>query len=669
MKMRGILELLGLLAFRPTVGVPIAMVAVALALPAAAGAGWGVSQPVSGEGSTIGYVDMDSSPDGRSFVVWSQEAGGNDLIHGVQVNAAGVPGDVITLSTVGQDAVSPAVAVDADGSATVAWARSNGANVLIQSTRVSPSGEKGPILNRSATGNNAGTPQLDYSDNGSVGLVWRRYDGADYIVQSRVIHADGSADSIRDLSTDGLDAKEPAIVGTPGGTFRTVWIEGAADSTSNVITKTLTPDGAPGQFDPVSTVGNNPGYLDLEANSSGDAVVVWQRYDNEAGHWGAAMARIPFGQSPEEHFWVAPPHRDAFEPQVGLADSGVALVVWAGFQLPEAAYFTEARRVNQQNALGEPLELDGPLSTMGYPMIDTSPAGWSSVVWGRPEPVASSSVQSARVSPAGFAGETERVSAAADFANNPLVTVADDGIAASAYPGYILNGGRFVFASRYTDPGAEISPPSGAFGDRLAGAGPGTPQTFTITSSGSTPNDFQSIGLTGPNAAEFQLTGADSCLGSRSAGFECQVNVAFAPSSSGEKQASIKVMSGAGERSVALTGRGTVPATSAQLTLKVRPAAKKVKRGKKTKLKVTVRNTGDAAATGVKLCFRGKAKIVNPKKKCVSFGNIAATGAKAKMVKAGLSKKAKRGKKYPLRFKLNAANAPAKKATVKLRAR
>ena len=80
---------------------------------------------------------------------------------------------------------------------------------------------------------------------------------------------------------------------------------------------------------------------------------------------------------------------------------------------------------------------------------------------------------------------------------------------------------------------------------------------------------------------------------------------------------------------------------------KIGPAKKKVKRGKTIKVKLTIKNGGNAGASSVKACLALKAKaskkalkIKGPK--CKSLGSIAAGASKTAVIKVSAKKKAKK---------------------------
>jgi len=113
--------------------------------------------------------------------------------------------------------------------------------------------------------------------------------------------------------------------------------------------------------------------------------------------------------------------------------------------------------------------------------------------------------------------------------------------------------------------GAVTGPSSHAFPITMIGA----PSSATLTfSPQSAPTELvQSVQLSGPQSASFQVIG-DHCTGQAVAG-TCAVTVAFAPASVGSAEATLRVAGAAGTQDVALVGTGSV--TGARLV--VAPAA------------------------------------------------------------------------------------------------
>jgi uncharacterized protein YkwD len=102
---------------------------------------------------------------------------------------------------------------------------------------------------------------------------------------------------------------------------------------------------------------------------------------------------------------------------------------------------------------------------------------------------------------------------------------------------------------------ASISPASKDFGSVVSGQS-SAPQSFTIANAGSGPMSITATQIQGANADQFTIT-SNSCSGANlDAGQSCVLDVAFKPTSSGAKSASLFVddSTGAGGHTAGLTG-------------------------------------------------------------------------------------------------------------------
>ncbi len=108
-------------------------------------------------------------------------------------------------------------------------------------------------------------------------------------------------------------------------------------------------------------------------------------------------------------------------------------------------------------------------------------------------------------------------------------------------------------------PGASLNAASLAFAAQGIGTA-SSPQMVTLTNNGGTALSIASIGITGANAGDFSQT--NGCGTSLAAGSNCAINVAFTPTASGVRNASVTITDNAGnvansQQSVSLTGTGS----------------------------------------------------------------------------------------------------------------
>jgi PKD domain len=132
------------------------------------------------------------TPGGEATAVWS----GSDGVYSIiQAATSPSPGGgfstAVPLSTTGQNAFDPEVAVNAAGAATVVWKRSDGLNYIAQAaTRMGPPDSYSVPIDLSATGQDVVSPEVSMDGEGDATAVWRRSNGTNDIAQAAGYDAD-----------------------------------------------------------------------------------------------------------------------------------------------------------------------------------------------------------------------------------------------------------------------------------------------------------------------------------------------------------------------------------------------------------------------------------------------------------------------------------------------
>ncbi len=116
-----------------------------------------------------------------------------------------------------------------------------------------------------------------------------------------------------------------------------------------------------------------------------------------------------------------------------------------------------------------------------------------------------------------------------------------------------------------TAPAASLAPSSLTFASQIVGT-TSPAQAVTLTNSGSASLAIGSIGLTGPNAGDYQQT--NTCPASLPTGSSCSISVTFSPAGAGSRVASVSVADDAAgsPHTVGLSGMGTASAPAVGLT-------------------------------------------------------------------------------------------------------
>jgi outer membrane protein OmpA-like peptidoglycan-associated protein len=180
-----------------------------------------LSAPGQDAGQPTIAVDPDS---GNATVAWTywDTVAASPIIQARRIDAAGTVGAILTVSPVGGNPQSPAVAIDPAGTSTVAWERSDGANVRVQAAQIASDETVSGAADLSDAGQDAGHPAVAAGPDGAV-IAWTRSDGANPIAQARRIDVSGSLGAVADLSAAGGDARHPDVAISDDGTTHLVW--------------------------------------------------------------------------------------------------------------------------------------------------------------------------------------------------------------------------------------------------------------------------------------------------------------------------------------------------------------------------------------------------------------------------------------------------------------
>ncbi len=189
---------------------------------------FGAVEDLSTSGQNADDAQVAVAVDGATTVVWNRSNGSTDMIQASTRPAGSVIFDAavdLSVSAPGQHASSAQIAVGVDGATTVVWWRWNGSNDIIQaSTRPAGSVIFDAAVDLSTTGQGAYNPQVAVGVDGATTVVWTRWDGvANYIIQARTRPAGGTFGDAVDLSAAGQDANRPQVAVAVDGATTVVW--------------------------------------------------------------------------------------------------------------------------------------------------------------------------------------------------------------------------------------------------------------------------------------------------------------------------------------------------------------------------------------------------------------------------------------------------------------
>lgn len=294
-------------------------------LPAAGAPGPVLSLSPSGHDAASPTVAIDA--DGDAIVTWYRSDGTNDRIEARQVSAAGALGPVLTLSDGGQNATAPEVASDADGNALVAWYRFDGTNWRIQARAVTGAGAVGPVQTLSAAGKDGYAPEVAQDAAGDAIVAWTRYTSSSgYRVLARQLPAGGVFGGVQKLSKPG--GHTPEVATDADGDAIVAW--GAFDGAHDRIkARQVSAAGVLGPALTLSAGGQDAFGQQVSTGDTGNAVVTWVRLDGSNSRVQARTISSSAVLGPTET--LSKRGQDAVGPAIASDASGDAIVLWQRF--------------------------------------------------------------------------------------------------------------------------------------------------------------------------------------------------------------------------------------------------------------------------------------------------------------------------------------------------
>jgi hypothetical protein len=418
--------------------VPILAFTVVLvsALPAMADATW---QPLgslsAGSGADQPQVAVDAG--GNSVFVWRHSDGTTNCfgpclrIQTRSRSAAGILSPIQTLSPSGQHAALPQVAVDANGNAVFVWQRSDGTNLRIQTRVRSSAGTLSSTQSLSAAGQDASYPQVAVDANGNAVFAWERFDGANERIQARTRSAAGTLGSTQSLSAAGGDALYPQVEVDSNGNAVFAW-ERFDGANERIQARARSAAGTLSSTQSLSAAGQDAASAQVAVDPNGNAVFAWKRFDGTADRI-QARARSAAGTLSSTQT-LSDPGKHAYEPRVAVDLSGNAVVVWQRFDGLENRVQTRARLAAGTLSSTQTLAGTG-TATPVRAQVAVDPQGNAVVVWEHREGTAVCCLRvEARVRLADSTlGLTQVLSAAGEDAQEPQVAVDPNGNAFSVW--------------------------------------------------------------------------------------------------------------------------------------------------------------------------------------------------------------------------------------------
>ena len=181
---------------------------------------WSAPVTLSKPGEDAWDPQVAMGPHGMAVVVWRRWDGTGYQVQAATRMAYGPWRSPVTLSTAGEDAWDPQVAVGSDGAAIAVWSRSDGTHDQVQATTRAANGSWSSPVTLSEPGGMHLNPQVAVASDGAATVVWRRWDGSTDQIRASSRAAEGVWSTPATLST-GKRGRRNAPPG--GGAIQTEW--------------------------------------------------------------------------------------------------------------------------------------------------------------------------------------------------------------------------------------------------------------------------------------------------------------------------------------------------------------------------------------------------------------------------------------------------------------
>jgi hypothetical protein len=242
----------------------------------------GESHTLTPGGHSAVEPEVDVGPDSAPIVVWNRPDGSDSIVQARRVGVDGTPAEqTYDLSASGGSAIEPALDVGADGRARVAWTRFDGSHWVVQSRELSSTGEPaGAAHDLADAARDAVQPQLAVRPDDTGMVVWKRFDGDNWIVQLRRVGADAApVGAAVDLSASGADAAEPALALAPDGGATVAWDRFDGSNWLVQRRRVGAGGGAESAAETLSAAGQSAGQPQAVVPGEVSETAVWRRFD------------------------------------------------------------------------------------------------------------------------------------------------------------------------------------------------------------------------------------------------------------------------------------------------------------------------------------------------------------------------------------------------------
>jgi hypothetical protein len=328
---------------------------------------WGPIVALSAPGQVPASPTLAVDDDGDAVVAWRSFDGNDHRVNARRVSRTGTLGPLGVLSESGVDALGTAVAVDPDGDAVVAWAESQSDGAQIpKARRFGRDGSLSPEIVLSTNPTRAETPAVAIDREGDAVVAWAN----DWVVQARTLSVSGTLGEVETVSADlsPIDRHFRAQVTVDrDGDALVTWMHWSdAGQTDQVWGRWVSRDGTVGEVQQLTPSEHTrlSNYA-LAGDLDGDIMLVWDRFPSAELYARPITPAAP----------LSPPVRVSPHGRLNrlaVDDDGDGVVVFHGEGIGNPAESIRASRMNQRGEFEPPVLI----AQLGeFPQVAVSPAG------------------------------------------------------------------------------------------------------------------------------------------------------------------------------------------------------------------------------------------------------------------------------------------------------
>jgi len=389
-------------------------------------------QTLSAAGKNASQPQVAVAPNGTAVITWVLDNGTNDIVQARRRTAAGVLTVIQPLSAAGQDAEEPQAAMDANGNAIFVWERLDGSAadccLRIQTRRWPAAAGLSATQTLSNAGEIAYSPQVGVDTNGNAVYSWTAFAANKSNIQARARTASGTLSALQTVSSGG--SSQPQIAVAPNGNSVISWVKVA---TVDVIQgRARTAAGGLSAIQTLSAAGQYSEEPQVAIDANGNAIFIWERLDSTSGDccWRIeTRTRTAAGVlgTTEIHSAAG---QTALAPQVGFDSSGNAYLVWGRFDGTnpgaQCCFLIQTRRRSSSGTLTAVQTLSVSGQNASTPQIAVDPGGNAVYAWARSDGTYGR-IQARRRATSGTLSLPQTLSAVGPGATQPQVAVDPNG--------------------------------------------------------------------------------------------------------------------------------------------------------------------------------------------------------------------------------------------------